>query len=140
MRRLQGPGNLTGNWQRLAERNRAARDTLCEVLSPDELHHQRAIAAPLLEPVDLRNIRMVQRGERLGFAGEPGEPVRVPGDGSGQDLQGDIATELRVMGAKHLSHAAFADLRVDFIRAEASAGGECQAGGLYRRADTRWLN
>jgi hypothetical protein len=37
---------------------------------------------------------MVQRGERLRFAGETGEAVGVLGKGVGQNLEGDVAIQL----------------------------------------------
>ena len=80
----------------------------------------------------MRDVRVVERGERLRFAGEPGQPIRVVGEGVGQDLQRDIAIELRVAGPKHLSHPAFADLRGDFVDAEAGAGSEGQLSWIIR--------
>ena len=65
----------------------------------------------------------MNRASRSGIAGE-----RV-----GQDLQRDVAIELRVAGPIHLPHAAFADLRGDFVDAEAGAGSEGQTCGLYGR-------
>lgn len=38
---------------------------------------------------------MIERRERLCFAGEPRQPIRVTGEGVGQDLQRDVAIELR---------------------------------------------
>ena len=50
----------------------AARDALDEqILAVDELHHQRAHVAGVLEAVDLRDVRMVERRKRLRFALEP---------------------------------------------------------------------
>jgi hypothetical protein len=39
---------------------------------------------------------MIQRGERLGFAGEPGETFGILGERLGQDLDRDITIELGV--------------------------------------------
>ena len=55
---------------------------------------------------------------------EAGDSFRVCRERLGQDLDGDIAIELRVAGSVHLAHAPFADLRGDFVNAEACAGGE----------------
>ncbi len=90
-----------------------------EVLALDELHHERADAVRLLDAVDGGDVRMIERGERLGLAREPGEALGVGGDGGGQDLDGDVAIELGVAGAIDLAHSAFAKLRDDAIRAEA---------------------
>ena len=53
---------------------------------------------------------MIERGEHLRFACEPREPVGVAGERVGQDLERDIAIELRVARAIHLAHPARADL------------------------------
>ena len=66
----------------------------------------------LFDPVDGRDVGMVQDGERLRFAREPRQPIRIIRERVRQDLQGDIAIELRVAGPLHLAHAAFADRAV----------------------------
>ena len=72
----------------------------CEqVLALDELHDQRAHAAGFLEAVNVRDVRMIQRGEGLGFAGETRQPIGVVRERVGQDFEGDVAIELRVAGA-----------------------------------------
>ena len=88
----------------------------------DQLHHQRNRPAYLLYPEDLRDIRMVQGSEHFGFALEPGEPVRVGRERSRQDFDGNVALEICVSGAIHLTHAAHAEQDNDFIRAEVRAG------------------
>ena len=67
---------------------------------------------------------MAQRREDFRFTLEAGDSFRVCRERLGQDLDGDIAIELRVAGSVHLAHAPFADLRGDFVNAEACAGGE----------------
>src|SRR4029453_12552778 len=84
----------------------------------------------LLEAVDVRNVGMVQRGERLGFPGESGKAVRISGKGVGQDLQRDIAIELRIAGPKHLPHSPFADRRGDVVAAKSGARRKGQVLGL----------
>ena len=44
----------------------------------------------------LRDVRMVQRGERLSLRAEARQPVRVSREGVGQDLDRDVAIQLRV--------------------------------------------
>ena len=65
---------------------------------------------------------MVQRREHFRFALKPREPIVVSGERGRQDLDRDLAFQLRVRRAKHLPHPAFADLRGDFVDAEAGAG------------------
>ena len=74
---------------------------------------------------------MIQRGERLRFALETRQAIRVRGERVRQHLDRDLAAEAGVGGAVHLAHAAFADLRGDFVDAEAGAGSEGQTAGLY---------
>ncbi len=50
------------------------------------------------------------------------QPVRVARERLGQDFQRHVAIELRVAGAKDLSHPACADRGGDFVDAEAGAG------------------
>ena len=46
----------------------------------------------------------------------------IAGEGFGQDLERDVAIQLRVARAIHLAHAARAERGKDFVRAEAGAG------------------
>ena len=121
--------------QRLVDRNRPARDALRQVLALDQLHHQRAHATALLEAVNVRDVRMVERGERLRFAREPRQPIRIAGERIGQDLQRDVAIELRVARAIDLAHAPGADDGEDLVRAEACAGSESQVSWIIRADD-----
>ena len=93
------------------------------VLALDQFHDERADAVRFFEAVDGGDVRMVQRGEHPGFALKPREPLRVGGEGLGQDLDRDVAIELRVARAIDLAHAAGAERRQDLVRAEAGAGG-----------------
>ena len=68
--------------------------------------------------MDVRDIRMIQRGECLRFAGESRQPLSVRGEQLGQDLDRHVAIELRVSGAIHLAHSAFAKLFQDAIHAQ----------------------
>ena len=95
-----------------------------QIVALDQLHHQRANTARFFEAVNVRDIRMVQGRERLGFAGEPGQSVGVAGECVWQDFEGDVTIQLRVARAVDHPHPALADLRDDFIDAEAGAGCE----------------
>ena len=69
---------------------------------------------------------MVQRREHFRFALESREPIRVAGQGVWQDLDRDLAIQLRVARAIDLAHPADADRRNDLIGTEARAGDEGQ--------------
>src|SRR4030095_8348459 len=101
----------------------APRDALCEVLALNEFHHERADAVGFFETVDVGDVQMVQRGQGLGLALKPRNPLGVAGERRGQDLDRDGAIQLRVPRAVDFTHAAGSERRQDFVRAEACAGG-----------------
>ena len=78
-------------------------------------------------------LRMVQRREDLRFALETRQAIGITGEGIGQDLERDVALQLRVLRAIDLAHPAGADLGGDLVDAEAGAWGKGQKGrlGLY---------
>ena len=61
--------------------------------------------------MDRRDIRMIQRGERPGFALEPREALGILRERLRQDLDRDLTAQVRIGGSVHLAHAADADLR-----------------------------
>ena len=67
------------------------------------------------------DVRMIQRRERLRFALEARQTVRISRDGLGQHLDGDLPRQVGVRRPIHLAHAAHANLGGDFVRAEACA-------------------
>ena len=97
-----------------------------QILAVDQLHDEGRHAAGFFEPVDRRNIRMIQRGEHFGFALEACDPIRIGRDRRRQNLDGDIALQLGIRRAIDLAHPACANWHGDFIDAEARAGGESQ--------------
>src|SRR5215472_11983900 len=92
-------GDLLRDWERLVERDRAFRDSICKRWAFDKLQHERMRAAGILEAVDRGDMRVIERSEHLRFTPEPRDPVAVDGERLRQDLQRDIAIELRVAGA-----------------------------------------
>src|SRR3989442_8655049 len=81
--------------------------------------------------------RMSQRPDRLRFACESREPIRIVRERVGQNLPREVAIQLAVAGAVDLSHASRADEREDFVGAEASAGRERHKGEC-RGLTTAW--
>src|SRR5262249_42887729 len=103
----------------------------------DELHDERADAVLIFEAVDLRDVCVVERGERLRFACEPRQTMRIAGDGVGQDLQGHVPIEPRVVRPTHLPHTTFADSAADFVDATPWTRAERDLlHALYGRAGT----
>jgi len=76
-----------------------------------------------LEPVNLGDIGMVERGEDLGFALEPGK-VGVRGQRVRQYLDRDRAFQVHVGCPVHFTHTAGTDKGGDLVRADACAGGQ----------------
>ena len=127
--RFERFGNLLRDGQRLVERDRAERDAPRQVVALDELHHDRTHTATFFEAVDVRDVRVIDGRQRLRFACEPREPLGVAGERVGQDLQRDIAIELRIARTEYLAHPARADAGDDFVDAEARTGSERQTAG-----------
>jgi hypothetical protein len=65
---------------------------------------------------------MIQRARRLGLLFESMQPIRIFRQLSRQDLDRHVAIQLLVARAIHLAHAAFANLRADFVTAEFCPG------------------
>jgi hypothetical protein len=76
--------------------------------------------AGLFEPVDVRDVGVIERRERLGFAFEPGEALGVVRERFGQDLERRVTRELRIARAIDFAHPAFADFGEDFVHADPS--------------------
>ena len=107
-------------------------DPLRQVVALDEFHDEGGHAPALFEAVYRGDVRMIQRGEYFRFALKARESVVIGRQCRGQDLDRDLALQLRVCRPVDLSHAAFANLRGDFVDAETRAGDESQWCREYR--------
>jgi hypothetical protein len=67
-------------------------------------------------------VRVVQRCDGSGLAGEALEAHRVARDLGMEHLQGDVPAESRVVGAIDFAHAARAELSEHFVRADPGPG------------------
>ena len=63
-------------------------------------------------------MRVVQRSKQLRFAMKARQALGVAGDFGQQHFDRHVAIELRVAGAEHLAHSAFAQLLQDLVRTE----------------------
>ena len=84
-------------------------------------HHEGAAAVRPFEAINLRDVGMVQRGERLRLTLESRQPVGLMGKAVGQRLDGDLASKVGIERAINLTHPALADLGDDFVGPDASA-------------------
>ncbi len=94
------------------------------VVAFDQFHHQRGHLAGLLEAVDLGDVGMIERRQRLGLALESRQPLRVAGKRRRQRLQRDVAAQLGVARPMDLAHATGAKWRKDFVWTEPGTGRE----------------
>ena len=65
--------------------------------------------------------RSKERRENVRLPREPGEPIRIAGEGVRKDLQRDLAAQLGVGGLPDLAHAALTKEGRDVVVPEASA-------------------
>ena len=72
----------------------------------------------ILEPVNRTDVRMIQRREHLRFALEPRQAIRIAGKCRRQDLDRDVAIQLRIARAVDLAHPADAEQAVDAEHAD----------------------
>jgi hypothetical protein len=75
-----------------------------------------------------RNVWMIKRRKRLGFALKPGDAIVIGGNLFGQDFEGNRSPKLRVARTKDFSHAAGAKPRPNLVRTEERAA--CQRHAL----------
>ncbi len=74
--------------------------------------------ALILQPIDSRDVGVVQRGEKLGFTLKASQAFGIGGEVLGENLDGDIAVKLRIPRPIHLSHAALAERFKDLVMTE----------------------
>ena len=102
-------GDLTRDRERVVQRKRTLGDHVRERLALDELEHQRRAAIHVLEAVDRADVGMIQRRQHARLTLEAREAFRIGREQPRQDLDRDLATELLIMGAIDLAHAASAE-------------------------------
>jgi hypothetical protein len=64
VRGFESAGNLPRDWQRLIQGEHAPRDAIVEGHAVDEFHDECAPGTALFEPVDLCDVRVIQRREQ----------------------------------------------------------------------------
>jgi catechol 2,3-dioxygenase-like lactoylglutathione lyase family enzyme len=109
-------GDLLGHRQGFVQRKGSLRDALGERRAVDELQHQGAI----FDAVDLRDVRMVERGQHLRLALKSRNAIGIEGKQLRQNFDRDVAIQPRIARAIHLAHSAGTYQRQDFVRAETS--------------------
>ena len=108
VRGFQRLRDLLGDRQRLVHRNRSLGDAVSQRRPLDQLQDQR-LRAVLLQAVDACDAGVVQAGQNLRLSLKAGQSVGISRECLGEDLERDLAVELRVGRLVDLAHAALAD-------------------------------
>src|SRR5438105_3539784 len=78
----------------------------------------------MTDVVQRADVRMIQRGDRVGFALEALAMLGVHRQIWREHFDGDVAVQARIARAIDFAHPARAERREDFVWAEARAGGQ----------------
>ena len=78
----------------------------------------RALAAIAVQPVDLGDVLMAERGERLGFALNLARRSGSLANASGRTLMATSRFSCRIARPIHFAHSTFAELREHLIRTD----------------------
>ena len=130
VRRFQRLGDLPRDGCHVRGRDRSLFEAFGKGGAVDELEHEPRRDAGVLEAIDVADVRVVERCQQLRLAPEAGQPIRIGGKRTWQDLQGDVAIELGVAGPIHLAHTAGAKDADDLVGPHEGAnreGHECRA-------------
>ena len=74
--------------------------------------------------MDVRDVGVIQRGQKLRLTLEPREAIGIAGKESREDLDRDVAIQLLVAGTIHLSHSAFAKFGENVIWPDRASNAE----------------
>ena len=81
---FQGFGDLLGDGEHLVDRDRPLLDAIGQRRPFDQFQDQCLLALGFLQPVDVPDVGMVQRGQDFGFTFKPSEAIRIIREGLGQ--------------------------------------------------------
>ena len=111
-------GDLLHDAQDLIDRQGlAALDELFQVLPLEELHHHVEVALVFDEVEDGDDVRMVELRGVASLALEAFDEIRIGVEGIGDDFDGDVALQDRIVTPIDLAHGALTDLADDVVLA-----------------------
>jgi len=123
MRGVERTGNLDRDRDRVGERKPGS--LVCqpsrERFADDQLHDEKPGARILADIVERAHVPVIQMRTRFRFTFESFAESCIGGEVRRQDLDSDSAVEARVLRAIHLTHAAGAERRFNFVRTESCA-------------------
>jgi hypothetical protein len=121
VRAFKGVAHLPRDRKNFVRRQGTAPETLGEVFALDEFHGERDTSGLLFEPIDLSDVRMIQRGQRSRLSLESCEAFGILREFFGKQLQRDVTVKPGIASAVHLAHPAGANQTGDTI------GSQCVA-------------
>ncbi len=113
---FEGSRDLPANGKRLAYRDGAG-----QIVSRNQLQDQKVGPLALVQIVNGGDVGVVQSGQDLRFAPEPGDALRVLRHGFRQHLDGDFAAQLGIERPVDFAHTSGPDLLEDAIVGERPA-------------------
>jgi hypothetical protein len=116
VRGLQTLGDLTGDRQRLVEKNRSACETLGQILAVHILERERDRAISFFEAMNRRDVGMIEGCQDLGFTAEARDALGILCEAGRKHFDRGVTIEPRIACAKHLAHPAGAERSGHFIR------------------------
>jgi hypothetical protein len=128
----QPRSDLLGQIQRFLDRQGAALQEASEVRSLDELGGEETDAVRLPHIVERHDVWVVESGRGAGFHLETPQSLRFLSEIRRQYLDRNFAPEPRIPCAVDLPHAAPAERREDFVRAEAAPRGKSHPSATRR--------
>src|SRR5262245_8102943 len=146
MRVIERVGELYAVAEYVGRRQRPLQQPFLERLAFEILHHQetdrrwrsagRGRIGRFPDVVQVADVRMIQRRDRLRLALEAGAAVGVRGERLAQDLDRHDPIEARVAGLVDVAHPAAAERRQDLVWTETRAGTQRhRLGGKIVQAD-----
>jgi hypothetical protein len=124
MRLVQGVGHLSADRRDLADIWRLIVDAGRKRLARHVLHRDEMCAAGVPDLVDVRDVGVCHRRGGLSFLPEAAEPVAILRHSIGEDFQGHVAAQARVLREVDVAHPARAKEPEDFVRTEPRTGGK----------------
>jgi len=124
VRCLQTARDLRGDGHRFTGRQRSPVQKVAQRLAVEQLRDCVTHTVVVAEVVNRQDVGMRNRRHRTCLALEACDAVGIGGEGFRQDLDRDLAAQVRIVGPIHFAHPAGANRADDFVGAEARAGHE----------------
>ena len=130
--RVEPLRDLPPDRDNFGDAERVMRDSFGERHALDEFEDEHLDSRRVFfETVNLGDVRVVERRERLCFAAETRSAAGILFQHGTKNLQRDVTVQFRVASAIDLAHASGAQWRDDLVGANACTGGQRQTNVDY---------